>query len=385
MNGEKENGFPLCRRCAAAYNKTASASDEKTCHVCKGACANIDSLIQAALGQSKGYDWKTFSITSSIPKEILVREEALLDEIGMDGVKTLKNVLNAEISEKITRLTGAKNSSKNPDAIITIDFLRKKGKFLSAPLYIFGRYLKFSREMPQSKWGCGVCGGKGCDKCAGTGKRYLALEDILADMFRETCESEGTKFHSAGREDIDARMLGEGRPFVIELESPKKREVDLKKIEEKMNARADVGVRGLRFVPSRMVQILSWARFDKEYEALVELEGKDEHEIDEAIRKIEGLSGVMLLQQTPSRVLHRRADKVRERIVKKVSVSKENDKSGKALLRVKVLAQAGTYIKELVHGDNGRTKPSIAELVGPAKCISLDVIRIRDKLLEDCL
>jgi len=26
-----------------------------------------------------------------------------------------------------------------------------------------------------------------------------------------------TKFHSAGREDIDVRMLGSGRPFVLEL------------------------------------------------------------------------------------------------------------------------------------------------------------------------
>ena len=28
--------------------------------------------------------------------------------------------------------------------------------------------------------------------------------------------------HAAGREDIDVRMLGDGRPFIIEFENPKK-------------------------------------------------------------------------------------------------------------------------------------------------------------------
>jgi len=30
------------------------------------------------------------------------------------------------------------------------------------------------------------------------------------------------KFHSGGREDIDVRMLGDGRPFVLELISPRR-------------------------------------------------------------------------------------------------------------------------------------------------------------------
>ena len=35
------------------------------------------------------------------------------------------------------------------------------------------------------------------------------------------------------------------------------------------------------------------------------------------------------------------------------------------------------YVKELVHGDSGRTKPSISEILGnPAKVEELDVIKI---------
>ena len=41
--------------------------------------------------------------------------------------------------------------------------------------------------------------------------------------------------------------------------------------------------------------------------------------------------------------------------------------------------QAGTYIKEFVHGDEGRTRPNVSSLLGaaePSKCLTLDVEQI---------
>ena len=44
-----------------------------------------------------------------------------------------------------------------------------------------------------------------------------------------------------------------------------------------------------------------------------------------------------------------------------------------------VTAEAGTYIKELVHGDEGRTVPSVAsELEVECKVTALDVLEILD-------
>ena len=40
--------------------------------------------------------------------------------------------------------------------------------------------------------------------------------------------------------------------------------------------------------------------------------------------------------------------------------------------------ESGTYIKELISGDDGRTKPSISEMIGvPCKVVELDVIQIK--------
>ena len=41
-------------------------------------------------------------------------------------------------------------------------------------------------------------------------------------------------------------------------------------------------------------------------------------------------------------------------------------------------AESGTYIKELISGDDGRARPSISEMIGvPCKVTELDVIEIK--------
>ena len=41
-----------------------------------------------------------------------------------------------------------------------------------------------------------------------------------------------TKFSSAGREDVDVRMLGTGRPFVIEVLNPRTRSITAEMLEK---------------------------------------------------------------------------------------------------------------------------------------------------------
>ena len=62
-----------------------------------------------------------------------------------------------------------------------------------------------------------------------------------------------SKFHGAGREDIDVRMLGEGRPFILELINPKAPLADLAEIEETIGREyaGRIVVSGLRLVPKK--------------------------------------------------------------------------------------------------------------------------------------
>ena len=51
---------------------------------------------------------------------------------------------------------------------------------------------------------------------------------------------------------------------------------------------------------------------------------------------------------------------------------------------IEVLGEAGLYIKELVSGDGGRTRPSLADAIGrPARVTRLDVVLVQDPTEED--
>src|SRR5438034_11334278 len=64
-----------------------------------------------------------------------------------------------------------------------------------------------------------------------------------------------------------------------------------------------------------------------------------------------------IAQRTPERVVHRRADTTRHRrLLAAEVVGVEGDRA-----ELRVTAEAGTYVKEWVHGDHGRTRPSPAD------------------------
>jgi len=67
---------------------------------------------------------------------------------------------------------------------------------------------------------------------------------------------------------------------------------------------------------------------------------------------------------------------VRERTIEKIVCTNINNQ----FMYVDLLTQAGTYVKEFVHSDLGRTKPSLATLMdwGDYECeiLLLDVIKI---------
>ena len=95
---------------------------------------------------------------------------------------------------------------------------------------------------------------------------------------------------------------------------------------------------------------------------------------DEAIEAAMEEPRYEVAQKTPSRVAHRRADKVRGRWVELMTVERgEGDD-----LVVVMRTQAGTYVKEAISGEGGMTEPSLAEVLGidGAECVELDVLAI---------
>jgi tRNA pseudouridine synthase 10 len=350
------------------------AADVK-CHLCEDKFELVDSLTQKAQKTLEGYEFATFLVGIELPTEVEEREDEFKAAFNITHGESIRHEFGRVLGKALAKATCKEAEYLKPDVVVVINPFQEKIRLQVNPLFVAGRYRKLVRDIPQSKWFCSSCRGRGCEKCGGTGKLYPeSVEELASKPLLEATQGEESFFHASGREDIDARMLGTGRPFVIEISKPRKRFVDLKQIEKQVNAGAagKVEVSGLRFASKDVVRHLKRGEgAQKEYRLLAEFE-KDLTE--EGLHMIEEkLSGALVKQQTPLRVVHRRADIVRERYIYKVEVKKVTLKRALLLIR----CQGGLYVKELVSGDEGRTVPNVSALLdNPAKTLKLDVLNV---------
>lgn len=249
-------------------------------------------------------------------------------------------------------------------------------------VFVEGRYRKLCRDLPQTVFFCPDCKGhprrrRGCARCEGFGKLTRdSVQELVGWVLGSAFKTRKNKFHGAGREDVNVRMLGSGRPFVVELLAPKCFDVDLAACEAEINRRNEgrLEVLGLHWTEKSRVALLKEEKHAKEYRALVRAQAP----LD--LARVAALVGPRraIVQKTPERVAHRRADMDRERwieIVKAEPTTPAED--GSPQFELVVRAQHGTYVKEAISGEDGMTRPSIAELVGtPCECAELDVLAI---------
>ena len=349
-------------------------TDQK-CSLCEGKFELVDNLTKKALEILADYEFTTFLVGIELPTKIEEREDEFKAAVNIGYGESIKHEFGRLLGKALAKRTGKEADYLIPDIVVVFNPFLEKVRVQVNPLFVAGRYRKLVRTIPQSKWFCSNCRGRGCEKCGETGKMYPeSVEELSSKQLLEAVQGEEIFFHASGREDIDARMLGSGRPFVIEISKPKKRFIDLKQIETQVNAEAigKVAVSGLRFTTKDVVRRLKKGEgAQKEYGLLAEFENElsdqDLHTIEETF------SGVCIKQQTPLRVMHRRADLIREKYIYQVKVKKVSLK--RALLEIR--CQGGLYVKELVSGDEGRTVPNVSDLLNNrAKTLKLDVLNV---------
>ena len=350
-----------------------------SCDICEGLFDKLDVFTDQILDKITEEDYSSYLVGAKLPPILIEKEDMFRAKYMITTGETMKEELTREIGKRINQRTKKEPSFDFPDLTIIFDLIEEGIQVEKRSLYIYGRYKKFIRSIPQTKWPCWECNGKGCEKCNFTGKLYQeSVEEIIAKPIIKVTGGTGTKFHGAGREDIDALMLGNGRPFVLEILNPDKRGVNLEKLVKTVNrkAKGKVEVGQLEFSNKKKIQELKSlaTKTQKTYRAFIELEKEVSDE--KILKLVKELKGIKIKQRTPQRVIHRRADLERIRTVFDISIRKITPKE----LEAEITGEGGLYIKELISGDNNRTKPSFTSILGTnAKCIRLDVIKLHYK------
>ena len=356
-----ERGRALRTTLALADDEPYEAPDEP-CWVCEGLCDRFDELARRAvdaLGETELY---TYQVGTRVPPLLEENDRLLRIDAGMDEAagEELGTELNREVGRRLGRLLGADVDFERPDVQFLVDLEADEIEVQRNSISVYGRYRKLERDIPQTEWV----------------KFETSVEELVASPFLSTFRGTDAVFHGAGREDVDALMLGSGRPFVLEIKEPRRRDADLGSLQKEVNEGAGgaVEVEGLRFVTYEMIERVKQHDASKTYRATVGFdEPIDPPEFEAAI---EALDGATIEQRTPNRVDHRRADLVRERTVLDIDGSLTDGYTA----TIEIHGEGGLYIKELISGDEGRTEPSLAGTLGVGATVeTLDVIDVEGR------
>lgn len=342
------------------------------CPVCEDVFSLMPRFAENVAEAVNEVESENFLVGTKVEPSIVETEKALWEKYGLENPEAIKSELNREIGKLVLPLVHRRVEFKNPQVVALVDTRFGDVKLDIAPLFIGGRYNKYSREIPQTIWPCRECHGKGCPHCHGKGKMYeTSVQEIIGDIALEMAEGDEHFFHGMGREDIDARMLGDGRPFVLEISQPKKRFIDLDELEKRSSAGEMAAFNSLHFVQRKAVERYKGAASDKVYRVRVKADGKVNKET--VVEVALSFKDADIDQRTPRRVEHRRADLVRHRRIHWVTAD-SFDEDG---FDLELETDSGTYVKEFVSGDDGRTQPNFSERLG-IKCVvvALDVLAI---------
>ncbi|CAB1118382.1 unnamed protein product [Ectocarpus sp. CCAP 1310/34] len=241
-------------------------------------------------------------------------------------------------------------------------------------IHFWGRYTKLSRSVPQTPWF----------------KGFYSVQEAVSEPFQAFSGCVEGLLHGAGREDVDVRMLGKGRPFCLELVDSL-RSVDeiaarLPSLADAVNTAGGVKNVGGGVAVSRL-RVAGPGELPSDVQAVGE--GKRKHYrcvvwVSRPVGKEELVKALcedapeelVVQQATPIRVLHRRTLLDRPRSIFGMRAEWINEH----FFQLELATSAGTYIKEFVHGDLGRTVPSIGSLLDcRADILQLDVTNVEDR------
>jgi len=350
-------GYPLSTLYKSVTGEEISV---RKCYVCSNELmVLIPHLISKAIDLLNNVSIRSFVTAVKSGSSIELREKSIAEELGVESWESIRRELKREIGKAIQRIKDLRVDFKNPDVILLIDLEEKDVKLMLLPLYLKGRYFKLGRFISQMIW-IGRDGKK---------KYKLSIEEICRNVLK-VVNGVDVKIHAAGREDVDVRMLGDGRPLIIEVKEPRIKNLSVTTISDLLanNPIVKVNIEDIAR-PSDVTKIKEEVH-QKVYGILAY--SSDGLTAEDIVKITTTFKNADIRQLTPRRVLRRRKEMLRVKKVYEVDGILLN----KYLAYFIVRCDGGLYVKELVNGDEGRTQPSFSSVIEKrVDVLFLDVLK----------
>ena len=318
--------------------------------------SRIDPIVRKALRAIDRQQFETFSTGTIIPAEIQEREDVLRSELKIRGGETMKSQLSRIIAQAVSTETGRTVDRFRPDITILVDLGVSSVQTQARPIFVHGRYTK-PRGIPQRRYFCESCNGRGCHVCSGSG--YVlepSVESVIGSKLSRLTGSSKAKFTWIGSEDADSQVLPPGRPFVVELKTPTKRQVP-----SRLNLRTGKGIlrlSSLRVLADRPTKLPGFV-----IKTRIFIDGSEKvsnARLGDMQRKMRGVA--VRFESSKGKTVYKKIHSIKTKTIGKSLVSE-------------VKMDGGLPVKRFVSGES--VSPSISEFLKTTlKCRSFDILRV---------
>ena len=147
-------------------------------------------------------------------------------------------------------------------------------------VYYYGRYQKLEEEYHRLGGHVGYAKAEDVKSVTLSANNMTRVFNLIGSPMCEFLDAQEDSFHGMGREDIDVRCMGSGRPFVIEIKEPKTRTLDTEIAMAEINSRAEgkIKINSLRLSNRKEVVRIKDTPAEKSYAIRFKLHPMTENE-----------------------------------------------------------------------------------------------------------
>ena len=353
--------YRLCRFCAERQGeRTVSISphESTTCYICGGLMDSAGHDAKEVAKLIRPYQFDTLAVGVSMPEGVQNREDELRANLKLKGNETIKTQAASLIADEVASKLSKRVDKMRPDLRVIVDMGSGKVLVSSKPLFMYAKYTK-PPGVSQRRELCGHCSGQGCASCRTTGfDSGRSVEGEVRARLAKASGSDRMKFTWIGSEDKDSRVYPPGRPFVVELKNPVRRELP-RSFSVKTRG-GSIAITEWRALPSKPVGLPGF-RFRTEITATAR-----------KVVKAESLAEVR--RRFKKTVV--RFERPHERAVQKTVYSARAKKRGRALI-IEAELDGGLPVKRFVSGE--LVSPSVSEVLKTeVRCRKFDIREVKE-------
>lgn len=342
--------------------------DSADCWVCAGRSPDVDVWTERVLEAVEDIAVETIQVGTRVPDQIEENEVELRESAGLDADagESINVECNRGVGRQLETRLDATVDFEYPDVVTILDLDSESVELQLNPAYLGGRYRKIEPGLESRSRICRVCNGEGtewregqsmpCAACDGSGYDTRAsVEWHIAEAICEAMDGSAAIFNAAGGEGPDVLVLGEGRPFVVEVKDARSRPPDTAAISDAIHTASDgaLTIEGLEPAHRDFVEHLTQTPIRETY--------RFEVTFDEAVSPAVFADAIETLADASIHQRLTRGDRVTDEFRKLGHVSGELTDDTSATIEVH--ATKGVDLEAVLVGDSDRSDPNLAALV----------------------